>query len=879
MLKTIRFFALLILINGVKAKNNDNRDIGPATCAVYRREHLMIDIELQDKQKYDYVCEMEVDRNHKVAYHLKGLDDAFYDTIEMGKTRIFIPLAKRGERKKDGRKTLKVLRDPNGRTGVTVLKETKSNKLPKIPLKGTSRLLVLYSIPPDYKNVARTSAEISDDIFGVGDDPVNAQSQIKACSKNQLSVIPACSLETDACYGDNDIKNGVLEVPITQNCGGVSSGTVVNYNTDAAQAILNAKGLSLTNDFDQIMHILPDEVSWGGAAAWAYLPGTISAFKDSYSYRMGVQVHEFGHNMGFHHSGFGSASYADHSCLMGNPSYNDDGPQLCWNGAKSWESTWYENDSVEVDVENGEFFKGSLVGVGDWANGNFDSGKHTVVIKIPDDSQSKSDYFVLFNRKKGAHGGASWKIDSVHITTGYSKKVSWHQDALLSGGKYTKADFAGSGHSLIVEVCEINVINSPNEPDTAFVLVYLDNGTNTLDCTISTPSPTTSLAPTASLTASPTASPTTPAPTESCVDVHLELQTDNWPADISWKLLNVNSGEVIWSRDSYPASPMNTLYNDYNCVQRQCLQFIMFDSWGDGLSDDDGYFKFYYDGEVKFEDDGTENYLEKISDVFGSCGQPTLSPVNSPPSSSTNGPTYSSPTVSPTSSPTVSPTFNPSNIPTSNPSNSPTSNTTYGPTFNPTVSPTSSPSNIPTSSPTNSPTSSPTSSPTFSPTNSPTSSPTNSPSSIRTDSPTSSPTDSPIKSAPPTQTTSSLCNPGQSLLKIEFQTDQNSRQQNFYHLYKKDVSNKFKTKVLHVGWNKFTNGEPHITEQCIDDGECYRFTLVDSAGDGICCEDGKGYYRITLDGKCFCFIISLPLSIHKSSLTLNNIICFQHFLS
>jgi len=802
---------LLVLL-----KEHEDGDIGPATCAVYRREHLMIDIELQDEQKHDYICDMEVDRNHKVSYHLKGLDDAFYDTIEMGKTRIYIPFAKRVERKKDGRKTLKVLSDPNGKTGINILKETKSSKISQIPLKGTSRLLVLYSIPPDHKNIARTSVQISDDIFGVGNDPVNAQSQIKACSKNQLSIIPACSLETDTCYGDSDIKNGVLEVPITQNCAGVASGTIVDYNSNAAQAILSAKGLSLTSDFDQIMHILPDEVNWDGAAAWAHLPGTVSAFRDSYSYRMGVQVHEFGHNMGFHHSGFGSASYADHSCLMGNPSYGDNGPQLCWNGAKSWESTWYEDDSVEVDVENGEFFKGHIVGVGDWANENFDSEKHTVVIKIPDDSQSNADYFVLFNRKKGAHGGASWKIDSVHITTGYYKEISWHQDALVTGSKYTKANFAGSGHSLIVEVCEINIINSPNEPDTAFVLVYLDGGTNNLDCTISTPSPTTSPAPMVEATNLPTTSPTdTPSPTVTCVDVHLELQTDEWPGDISWDLYNANSGEVIWSRDSYPSTPMNKLYNEYNCVERQCLKFTMYDSWGDGLLSGNGYFKFSYDGEVKFEDNGTENYEEKISEEFGSCDQPTLLPVSSPTSNPIDIAT-STPTISPTTSPTDSLTTSPTHSPTTSPSDSSISN--------------------------------PTDSPTSSPTDRPNSSPTDRPTSIQTDSPTSTPTDSQLISPSQPPTMISSCGPGQSLLKIELQADQNSKQQNQYTLHKRNNSNKFKNKLLNVKKNKISNGDLHVTKQCIDIGECYRFTLSDSAGDGICCENGEGYYKITYGG-------------------------------
>ena len=69
--------------------------------------------------------------------------------------------------------------------------------------------------------------------------------------------------------------------------------------------------------FNQIMHVIPDAADWGGAAAWAYLPGQTSAFRSSYSFAMGVQVHEFGHNIGLHHSGYNGASYADHSCLMG----------------------------------------------------------------------------------------------------------------------------------------------------------------------------------------------------------------------------------------------------------------------------------------------------------------------------------------------------------------------------------------------------------------------------------------------------------------------------------------------------------------------------------------------------------------------------------
>jgi len=112
------------------------------------------------------------------------------------------------------------------------------------------------------------------------------------------------------------------------------------------------------------MVVAPDEVDWGVGIAWAYAPGPLSAFRDDYANRMGVQVrmwmnhlvcyihyvicsliyqplpsfivqmHEFGHNIGLHHSGYDTGSYADHSCIMGNPSYGDDGPKICWNAAK-----------------------------------------------------------------------------------------------------------------------------------------------------------------------------------------------------------------------------------------------------------------------------------------------------------------------------------------------------------------------------------------------------------------------------------------------------------------------------------------------------------------------------------------------------------------
>ena len=164
------------------------------------------------------------------------------------------------------------------------------------PKTGVSSLIVLYAIPPDCQNNERTSVQLANDIFGINttesQDPVNARTQILACSRGQLEYIPACD-SSQACSAvapSVNLTNGVLEVPIAENAVGVSSGTVVNYVTTAAKAILSPAGIDLDNDFTQVMVIAPDEASWGGAAAWAYLPGRLSAFRDSYAWRMGVQV-------------------------------------------------------------------------------------------------------------------------------------------------------------------------------------------------------------------------------------------------------------------------------------------------------------------------------------------------------------------------------------------------------------------------------------------------------------------------------------------------------------------------------------------------------------------------------------------------------------
>jgi hypothetical protein len=95
---------------------------------------------------------------------------------------------------------------------------------------------------------------------------------------------------------------------------------------------------------------------------------------------------------------------------MGNPSYGDDGPVLCWNAAKSWIIGWYAADSATVDPTLAVYF--TLVGVADWANNMYTSGQHKVVLQIQDSSQTQ-DFYIIYNRAKGPNAGVTFSKDQV----------------------------------------------------------------------------------------------------------------------------------------------------------------------------------------------------------------------------------------------------------------------------------------------------------------------------------------------------------------------------------------------------------------------------------------------------------------------------------
>ena len=163
-------------------------------------------------------------------------------------------------------------------------------------------------------------AQLSDSVFGTDGDTINLKSQYAACSQDQLNFNPTTG---------TGIVDGVIEVTLPNT---VSEGDAAVRN--AVTTALNAQfGVtSPTAIADHVMYCLPTGTM--PYLAYAYINHWLSVYSDQWCDRPSAQMHEVGHNLGLAHSGEGTNEYADNSGMMGYSYSQDEGPKMCFNGAK-----------------------------------------------------------------------------------------------------------------------------------------------------------------------------------------------------------------------------------------------------------------------------------------------------------------------------------------------------------------------------------------------------------------------------------------------------------------------------------------------------------------------------------------------------------------
>jgi len=169
-------------------------------------------------------------------------------------------------------------------------------------------------------------------------------------------------------------------------------------------------------------------------------------------------------------------------------------------------------------------------------------------------------------------------------------------------------------------------------------------------------------------TPSPSPPPPTPAPTPCGGSiVKVEVNTDNYPQETSWSLVNKCTDQTVFSVSQGQYTSAGETYSEEICVPSNAeYSFTISDSYGDGICC--GYGTGSYTVALAGENvasGGEFGGSEETS--FGSCNA---------------SPTTPSPTKSPTESPTAAPTKSPTDTPTKSPTSAPTKSPTAPPVSN-----------------------------------------------------------------------------------------------------------------------------------------------------------------------------------------------------
>jgi hypothetical protein len=634
---------------------------------------------------------------------------------------------------------------------------------------------------------SNSEAVLRREVFGIGEggDIFNLASGYDQCSYGSLTFSP---LASQSGSGGVSIENGVVTISVDVAAEGNTDANVRNAVTNKIRATF---GDNMQSVADYWMYCLPPGTD-GGWIAYAYINSYISVYNNNWCNYPSGQMHELGHNLGFAHSGEGTAQYDDRSGMMGYSYSNDEGPVMCFNAAKSWQTGWYGPDgahgdkTLEYSLGDGCLVK-TLSGIAD-----YDTTSNLVLVKVVNPNGSGADIFVAFNAKKDINSGtleAGNQVTVVQVEDGgglvYSKSTLL--DKLSSGATYTNSNFGGD--SLTVEV--VNISGS----DSAEVKIYFGSS-----CTV-TPPP------------SPT-NPPTPMPTKvgqsgpqsASYDSGLGAPKCSFGSSCdSGGLLN-GRGTINGGNEPNQPNTLNSCtdggsgsYHSDESIDKIVVTQTS-GSANDFTEGDDvtisatvwcwssaDYIDFYY------ASDASSPVWNQIGNrqQCPSAGEHILSASYTLPTGSiqavranlmynsntasaascTSGsyddtddlvitvkpnqpaPPTSPPTPPPTGNPTPNPTAQPSNPPTPAPSNPPTAQPTPIPTSPPTPQPSNSPTTAPpTKTPTPLPTPVPTNPPTAPPTSNPTQNPTPAPSNPPTSAPSNPPTvqPTPIPTSPPT---------------------------------------------------------------------------------------------------------------------------------
>jgi hypothetical protein len=108
-----------------------------------------------------------------------------------------------------------------------------------------------------------------------------------------------------------------------------------------------------------------------------------------------------------------------------------------------------------------------------------------------------------------------------------------------------------------------------------------------------------------------------PDPEDDCegYEIILSLTFDDYPEETTWKIKDLDNGQVVASGGGYTIDDIGTTIDEAICLEDGCYKLIVKDSYGDGMCCDYGYGSFSIldeEGDVFYESDGNFGNKEKV---------------------------------------------------------------------------------------------------------------------------------------------------------------------------------------------------------------------------------------------------------------------------
>ncbi|KAL7533597.1 hypothetical protein ACHAXR_010512 [Thalassiosira sp. AJA248-18] len=354
---------------------------------------------------------------------------------------------------------------------------------------GDKNTLIVRVTDSQGRAVPENASVLSDKFFGTDGDQVTMKSGFDACSFGKFRVTYPSMDE----FGGALSAPGVVDVKVNIKLSQSAQGTV---RTTVANAVEAKLGVELPGPFQHVVFVVEKCYEVGtdcGFAAYAYINHWLSLFvEDNYKYPA-VQMHEIGHNINLAHSGgMDGRTYTDHTCLMGNPLWEDDVGKMCFN-------PWYDGQHIKVwnsGTSGGTRWSGTLTGVAEYdANSN-----NGIVLKL--ETGNSADYFIGFNRAAGPNADNKQADDKVTIYQvkdgdGKAYSHSYLKATIGEGNTHTVENWRKSGLDLVVKAHKIDTTVNPGYAELEVTFGPQTNPTRS-------PTP----APTNNPTLSPTSNPT-----------------------------------------------------------------------------------------------------------------------------------------------------------------------------------------------------------------------------------------------------------------------------------------------------------------------------------------------------------------------------------